>query len=228
MGAEEHRFCERQFAHPEDLYTHQKAKHFTCTLCPKKFFNSVQGADTQESCVVLTIGLQNHYKAVHYPVTLSAIPNALSSKSDPTHAAQHTAPPPSLPNPLNRGKLPETKKLKIDTPLDTQTIQAQLAKLSDQKRREETQKLLTDGIYPPPGVSTAKLLDYYNYLSPPPGTGLYAARPRPPCSGHTMDFMYGKSSSSSSSSAEELHTSHQSSTTVLLSPLVVKFLASHV
>jgi hypothetical protein len=154
------------------------------------------GYQTLQDCPVI-VGLQNHYKAIHYPLTLSVIPNALPGKDDPAQALQSAAPLTSAPT-VHK---PEAKKVKIDAPLDAQIIQAQLAKLNQQKRNDASQRLLSAGIRPPPGLTNSTLLDYFIYLSPPPGAGPYAARPHPEQTTANMESVYGKSTGEESSSS---------------------------
>src|SRR5579859_2852488 len=160
------RFCEREFIDTTTLVAHQKAKHYTCTQCSKKL-NSVAGVFTFDRA---DSGLQEHMKSIHRS-TLDAIPGAVAHRMNPANAPEGNANDgiqatdlqsflarvrtTSLPQPTTTAtKKPEVKKVKVEAPLDKETIQAQLAEFQKKKELEEVDSLRKRGVALPPGLST--------------------------------------------------------------------------
>jgi hypothetical protein len=191
-GRSDYRFCEREFADKMVLTAHQKAKHFTCHVCSKKL-NSVNGMP--RTLLSLIGGLQNHLKTMHRE-SLETIPNALSHRSNPATvpdlSAMESTPtndakpriqlsstPQSGPpqKQLKFQKFDQTvKKAKVDAPLATETIQAQLAEFQKKKEEQEVQDLIKQGIVFPPGLTPHQALQIFEFRNPPPGTGPFAAK----------------------------------------------------
>jgi len=73
-----------------------------------------------------------------------------------------------------------SKRAKIDTPLGAETIQAQLAEFQKKKEKQEIQDLQNQGILFPPGLPATSALALFAFRTPPPGTGLFAAKPNGP------------------------------------------------
>jgi len=186
-----HRFCERQFDEKMVLTAHQKAKHFTCPLCAKKL-NSVVG---MFQCISAdAAGLQNHLKTVHRQA-LDKVANALEHRSNPATipdiSGMDGIPAKDLQD-FKARMLPSqtasqkqqkpwkpsdpSKRIKIDTPLATETIQAQLAEFQKKKDDQQIQQLINEGISFPPGLSPRQALHIFAFRHPPPGTGPYAAK----------------------------------------------------
>jgi len=139
-------------------------------------------------------------KTMHRGAILEKISHALPSRSDPEtvpdisgmegvpaqdlqwfkakiRSTALSAQSPTAKQPRPQVK-PEVKKQKIDTPLDAQTIQAQLAEFQQKKHKEELQDLINSGVLLPPGLTPEQSLEYFQYRThPPPGTGPYAAKP---------------------------------------------------
>ena len=177
------------------LAAHQKAKHFTCSVCNKKL-NSVAGTIIVKPRIIS--GLQNHLKTMHGQ-TLETIANALSHRSDPATVPEISGmdgipaqdfqefkaryKPPStsqtvvLSKQFKQGK-PDVvvKKAKIDAPLDAETIQAQLAEFQRKKDEQEIQDLIKQGVIFPPGLTPHQALQTFRYRNPPPGSGPFAAK----------------------------------------------------
>lgn len=132
--------------------------------------------------------------------TLETIANALSHRSDPTSIPEISGmdgipaqdlqefkarynPPPTLQSvvPSKQPKLGKpdaaVKKSKIDAPLDTETIQAQLAEFQKKKDDQEIQDLIKQGFVFPPGLTPHQAFQTFRYRNPPPGLGPFAARP---------------------------------------------------
>jgi hypothetical protein len=147
---------------------------------------------------MLMEGLQNHLKTMHRE-SLETIPNALSHRSNPATvpdlSAMDSTPanetkdikprihPPSAPQPappqkqFKFQKFDQTvKKAKIDAPLGTEAIQAQLAEFQRKKEDQEIQDLIKQGIIFPPGLSPHQALQILGFRNPPPGTGPFAAK----------------------------------------------------
>src|SRR5271170_3147622 len=69
------------------------------------------------------------------------------------------------------------KRVKIDAPLGTETIQAQLAEFQKRKEQQEIQDLQNQGILFPPGIPAHSALALFGFRTSPPGTGPFAAKP---------------------------------------------------
>lgn len=158
-------------------------------------------------------------KTMHRGAILEKISHALPSRSDPEtvpdisgmegvpaqdlqwfkakiHSTALSAQSPTAKQQPRPQVKPEVKKQKIDTPLDAQTIQAQLAEFQQKKHKEELQDLINSGILLPPGLTPEQSLEYFSYRThAPPGTGPYAAKPI------TTQSKDGKSDLSASSSS---------------------------
>lgn len=61
-------YCDRSFENEQVLHTHQRAKHFTCPHCPRKF--------------ALAVSLSMHMFQTHND-PLNAVPNSLPDRSNP-------------------------------------------------------------------------------------------------------------------------------------------------
>jgi hypothetical protein len=128
-------------------------------------------------------------------MTLEVVANALGHRSDPSTAPdiigmegipqkdledfKSRAYPATLstPNQQKFGKQGKAeKKVKVDGPLSTETIQAQLAEFQKKKDDQEIQDLVKQGITFPPGLSPRESLHLFSFSHPPPGSGPYATR----------------------------------------------------
>jgi hypothetical protein len=149
------------------------------------------------------LGLQEHMKSIHRQ-TLTAIPNAVGHRMNPaTVPAEMTKPEPPRMQPFNRvppppppppppqrpqpaipqppipQAEPAAKRIKVDAPLDAQTIQTQLASFQRKKEQQQIQDLISSGAVLPPGLPPHEALSHLGLKSPPPGAGLYPAKPAP-------------------------------------------------